>query len=302
MMYLHEEDYFKYIIATVSEKSGLSDVIVEKDYYVTLILKELIKHNNEIVFKGGTSLSKAFHLIDRFSEDIDITFKDHIGENKRKKLKYNVIKQVSDKLKMPIINWKQTESDKDYNQYKFSYETVLNNNTGIAPSIILETALMSSASPVETKEIDNYIFSYLKDSEFELLEKAELLPFAMNVQSLERTLIDKMFALCDYYLLNKPIRNSRHLYDIFKVYPAIKEDNAFKELVECVRLQRQEIGEKYAPSANANIDIIKVVESLYKTEFYKDDYDYITRRLIRETIDYRTVIDFYVFLMKRYFR
>lgn len=301
-MYLHEEDYFKYIIATVSEKSGLSDVIVEKDYYVTLILKELIKHNNEIVFKGGTSLSKAFHLIDRFSEDIDITFKDHIGENKRKKLKYNVIKQVSDKLKMPIINWKQTESDKDYNQYKFSYETVLNNNTGIAPSIILETALMSSASPVETKEIDNYIFSYLKDSEFELLEKAELLPFAMNVQSLERTLIDKMFALCDYYLLNKPIRNSRHLYDIFKVYPAIKEDNAFKELVECVRLQRQEIGEKYAPSANANIDIIKVVESLYKTEFYKDDYDYITRRLIRETIDYRTVIDFYVFLMKRYFR
>ncbi len=302
MMYLHEEDYFKDIIATVSEKSGLSDVIVEKDYYVTLILKELIKHNNEIVFKGGTSLSKAFHLIDRFSEDIDITFKDHIGENKRKKLKYNVIKQVSDKLKMPIINWKQTESDKDYNQYKFSYETVLNNNTGIAPSIILETALMSSAFPVETKEIDNYIFSYLKDSEFELLEKAELLPFAMNVQSLERTLIDKMFALCDYYLLNKPIRNSRHLYDIFKVYPAIKEDNAFKELVECVRLQRQEIGEKYAPSANANIDIIKVVESLYKTEFYKDDYDYITRRLIRETIDYRTVIDFYVFLMKRYFR
>ena len=302
MMYLHEEDYFKYIIATVSEKSGLSDVIVEKDYYVTLILKELIKHNNEIVFKGGTSLSKAFHLIDRFSEDIDITFKDHIGENKRKKLKYNVIKQVSDKLKMPIINWKQTESDKDYNQYKFSYETVLNNNIGIAPSIILETALMSSAFPVETKEIDNYIFSYLKDSEFELLEKAELLPFAMNVQSLERTLIDKMFALCDYYLLNKPIRNSRHLYDIFKVYPAIKEDNAFKELVECVRLQRQEIGEKYAPSANANIDIIKVVESLYKTEFYKDDYDYITRRLIRETIDYRTVIDFYVFLMKRYFR
>ena len=302
MMYLHEEDYFKDIIATVSEKSGLSDVIVEKDYYVTLILKELIKHNNEIVFKGGTSLSKAFHLIDRFSEDIDITFKDHIGENKRKKLKYNVIKQVSDKLKMPIINWKQTESDKDYNQYKFSYETVLNNNIGIAPSIILETALMSSAFPVETKEIDNYIFSYLKDSEFELLEKAELLPFAMNVQSLERTLIDKMFALCDYYLLNKPIRNSRHLYDIFKVYPAIKEDNAFKELVECVRLQRQEIGEKYAPSANANIDIIKVVESLYKTEFYKDDYDYITRRLIRETIDYRTVIDFYVFLMKRYFR
>ena len=38
----------------------------------------------EIIFKGGTSLSKAYGVIDRFSEDIDITFKEHLGESRRK--------------------------------------------------------------------------------------------------------------------------------------------------------------------------------------------------------------------------
>lgn len=65
-------------------------MVVEKDYYVTLILKLLAEQLDLCVFKGGTSLSKGFRVINRFSEDIDITFKEHIGESRRKKLK-NVV-------------------------------------------------------------------------------------------------------------------------------------------------------------------------------------------------------------------
>lgn len=76
-MYLHKDDkeLLRDIIVTVSERTGIDESIVEKDYYVTMILKELVQRNPNVVFKGGTSLSKAYHVIDRFSEDIDITLK-----------------------------------------------------------------------------------------------------------------------------------------------------------------------------------------------------------------------------------
>lgn len=81
-MYLHEDDkeLLRDIIVTVSERTGIDESIVEKDYYVTMILKELVQRNFNVVFKGGTSLSKAYHVIDRFSEDIDITFEEHFQE------------------------------------------------------------------------------------------------------------------------------------------------------------------------------------------------------------------------------
>ena len=75
-MFLHEEnrELFKDMLTISSEKIGIRKDIVEKDYYVTMILRLLAESSDKIVFKGGTSLSKAFEIIDRFSEDIDITF------------------------------------------------------------------------------------------------------------------------------------------------------------------------------------------------------------------------------------
>ena len=85
-MYLHRDrETFKDMVEQAADSSGRTPAVVEKDYYVTLILKLLSEQLAECVFKGGTSLSKGFHVIDRFSEDIDITFKEHIGESRRKK-------------------------------------------------------------------------------------------------------------------------------------------------------------------------------------------------------------------------
>ena len=115
-MYLHNNrELFEEIINEVNSQTGISQSIIEKDYYVTMILKLLHQSIPKVVFKGGTALSKCFHLIDRFSEDIDITFSEHIGEGRRKKLKYNILKPISDELDMPIENWDSIESDKDYN-------------------------------------------------------------------------------------------------------------------------------------------------------------------------------------------
>ncbi len=85
-MYLHKEnkELFRDVLSVVSERNHVSRDIVEKDYYVTMILQLLANEDINIIFKGGTSLSKAYNVIDRFSEDIDITFNEHLGEKKRK--------------------------------------------------------------------------------------------------------------------------------------------------------------------------------------------------------------------------
>ncbi|HNZ50093.1 MAG TPA: nucleotidyl transferase AbiEii/AbiGii toxin family protein [Bacilli bacterium] len=68
-MQLHNhKEIFETIIKTVAEEYGLSEFQVEKDYFVSLFLKELtkLKSNIQVVFKGGTSLSKCYDVIDSF--------------------------------------------------------------------------------------------------------------------------------------------------------------------------------------------------------------------------------------------
>jgi predicted nucleotidyltransferase component of viral defense system len=121
-MYLHEDkEAFKEVIEQVVEDTGRTAAVIEKDYYVTMILRLLSQKLPNVVFKGGTSLSKGFKAINRFSEDIDITFDEHIGEARRKKLKNVVLIGISEELDMPISNWDNTQSDRDYNAYYFSY-------------------------------------------------------------------------------------------------------------------------------------------------------------------------------------
>ena len=82
-MYLHKDkDNFR---EQISAAKGKTPMVIEKDYYVTLILRRLSEQLDNCVFKGGTSLSKGFHAINRFSEDIDIIFNEHIDESRRKK-------------------------------------------------------------------------------------------------------------------------------------------------------------------------------------------------------------------------
>ena len=72
-MYLHnDKDLFSDILSETSRKYNLPVEIVEKDYFVTVFLKQIIKAQPDIIFKGGTSLSKCFKLVERFSEDIDL--------------------------------------------------------------------------------------------------------------------------------------------------------------------------------------------------------------------------------------
>lgn len=303
-MYLHKEDreLLHDIIVMVSEKSGIEENIIEKDYYVTLLLKELARRNSNVVFKGGTSLSKAYHVIDRFSEDIDITFDEHMGESRRKKIKYELLKSISDEVGLPIDNWDGIESDKDYNHYDFLYDAMSSAEENILrPYVKLETALMSYAYPTQEKEIASLIYDYLKESDPEIISEYSLEPFRMKVQALTRTFVDKLFAVCDYYMNGKATRNSRHLYDIYKLYPHIAIDEKLRKLVGDVREHRANMDVKIAPSARYEVDITQKVREIVESGFYVKDYEDSTKKLIGDNVGYEEVIKCYSNVMQQLF-
>lgn len=76
---------FEILISHASEYYEIAKEIVEKDYYVTLILKVTKERIPNMIFKGGTSLSKCHKIIDRFSEDIDLTLdREYLTQSKRR--------------------------------------------------------------------------------------------------------------------------------------------------------------------------------------------------------------------------
>ena len=283
MMYLHnnKEQFFN-VLESVSKVSKIQADLVEKDYYVSLILKEIATSSNKVVFKGGTSLSKALKAINRFSEDIDISFSEHIGASRRKKLKYNIIAPIAEKLGLVITNLDKTQSDRDINNYIFENKPLCNSNAHIIPAVKVETSLITAVFPFQAMPIGNYIADYAKDIS---LKDYGLEPFMMNVQVLERTLIDKVFAICDYYLAEKSRRLSRHIYDIHKILPRINFNEQFRKLLQKVREIRSSLD--ICPSAKPGININQLLKEICDKDFFKSDYEGLTQFFIFDNIKYK---------------
>lgn len=206
-----------------------------------------------------------------------------------------ILKPLADELGLVIKNFDSIESDKNLNHYDFYYESVVGDRliNAIPPYVKLETSLMSYAFPTEEKELGNYLLDALGNDEEEFISTYDLQPFSMRVQSLSRTLVDKIFALCDYYLQGKARRNARHLYDIYKLSEYVEVDDAFLDLVKEVRFHRIEMGSEIAPAAPIDINILELVKRICDEDFYKKDYIETTRKLISEPLEYEMLKEHY---------
>lgn len=141
IMYLHEnKDDFLEAIATVAAAKGITSQIVEKDYYVTLLLRLLAENLPFIVFKGGTSLSKCHHVIKRFSEDIDLTIDTKITQGQKAFVK-EALQNVTQKLSLQITNIEDIWTRRNYNRYVIHYPSVVSLVDGVTRAeIIVETS------------------------------------------------------------------------------------------------------------------------------------------------------------------
>ena len=112
---------------------------------------------------------------------------------------------------------------------------------------------------------------------------------SMFLQSLERTFIDKIFAICDYRIQNIQDRDSRHLYDICKLLPVIKMDLKLDELIDTVRNDRMH--SKNNPSAQLEYNIPEMLKEIISSRFYEPDYRNVTQKLLYEDISYDYAIE-----------
>ena len=199
---------WKEIIQTVAREYKRTEIMVEKDTIQSMFLLELSKSNLPFVFKGGTSLSKAYDLIDRFSEDIDLSMNRKVSEREKKQSKQNII-EIAEKFGMILTNPQSIKSRYDYNMYIFQYDSLFSTRP---MEIIIETSYYQNVYPSEYHKIDSFVGRFCKEQSIELPVPFVAAEFRMNVQSLQRTFIDKVFAICDYRIKNMQDRDSRHLY------------------------------------------------------------------------------------------
>ena len=290
MGYLHNnKEQFQDAIELAYEQTGIMTQAIEKDYYVTMLLHLLSEKMPYIVFKGGTSLSKCHKVIQRFSEDIDITIDTQISQGQKKKIKQTIVSSA-DQLGMNIENLDETRSRRDYNRYIISYNSVLPlANDALNPAVLLETSYTVVSFPTVVLPVHSYIGDMMKKEAPDSIEEFMLLPFFMKVQGIDRTLADKIFAICDYYLQGKVPKHSRHIYDIYKLLSLVPQDKSFKNLVNEVRSIRAQ--SPICPSALPDVNIPQLLERIIEEKAYKTDYDTLTTQLLEEQLSYDVVIN-----------
>ena len=289
MDYLHNNrEQFAEAINLAVFQTGLAPEIIEKDYYITLILRKLSEMFDFVVFKGGTSLSKCHKVIDRFSEDIDITIDNSLSQGQKKKLKYGIV-EITEEFGMKISNIDDIRSRRDYNCYRIEYDSVLKSTSGaVNPMVIMETSFTEVSFPTVTLAVGSYIGKLLQEEAPEMLTEYSLNPFEMKVQGLDRTLIDKVFAVCDYYLSGRVKKHSRHIYDIYKLSPLVRQDDDFKKLIQEVRDVRSKAS--ICLSAQPDVNVTELLYKIIRDEVYKEDYNTLTVRLLKEKVDYNESI------------
>ena len=223
-MKLHtNKELFKDAVIATAQKQGIKEIFIEKDYWVTLILKAIFENEigKETVFKGGTALSKCNSLIKRFSEDIDLVVlrnEKETGNQLKKKLK-TISKYVENIVPETEIDG-ITNKKGMIRKTAHSYEKQFSGKFGqIRNFIVIESSWLGNYEPYEKGVVSSMIYEMMKQlGQQEIIEKYEMEPFEVNVLSPERTICEKIMSLVRFSYSDKPIENLknkiRHIYDI----------------------------------------------------------------------------------------
>ncbi|HSW54826.1 MAG TPA: nucleotidyl transferase AbiEii/AbiGii toxin family protein [Ignavibacteriaceae bacterium] len=222
-MTLHAADIkiFSDAIRAASEHLKINQVFVEKDYWITLVLNRLskTKYVNDTVFKGGTSLSKGFELINRFSEDVDIAIinaADKSG-NVVKTIIRTVEKEITKELtevNLEGITSKGSKFRKSVFEYPSIDQKYKNNR------LIVEINSFTNPFPYQQRIIKSFIYDFLKETNNEkYIKEYALQPFTINVLKKEQTLLEKLVSLVRFSFDKDVVRSIstkiRHFYDLY---------------------------------------------------------------------------------------
>lgn len=278
---------FRELITVVANDKHISESAVERDYYIVMMLKALAdsSYAEQCVFKGGTSLSKCYPgSIDRFSEDIDLTF---LGMDLSNKACDKAIKKIEAVMSAGAQTEKilQERSDRSKSMYVWFASP--------EDRVKLEIGSTVRPDPYSKKTVKTYIHEFLEERGFvEDIAKFELCPVEINTLNIERTFIDKIMSVKRHAICGTLERKVRHIYDVVRLYQ-IPEIQAFlaktEELKRLVRLTkdtdsfylgRRNISAEYDPTGSYNFpawrnhfddNIRSTYETLHQTLLYTDE-------------------------------
>ncbi|MGM0586987.1 MAG: nucleotidyl transferase AbiEii/AbiGii toxin family protein [Bacteroidota bacterium] len=224
-MKLHEDaEKLDQAIEAASQHFGIRSIYIEKDYWVTYALKNIFNDRvgNYAVFKGGTSLSKCYSLIHRFSEDIDIVV---ITEGLSKTAASNMVRRVSKRVGDCLTEDVEKSSKHGQSRrmvYKYDKKGYGEDYGQISDLIRLDVNTLGYFEPNETISIRSYIADMMDaNNQEEYIAEYKLESFPVKVLRPERTLAEKIMSLVRFSYEDEPIaalrKKIRHIYDLHKL-------------------------------------------------------------------------------------
>lgn len=308
------------IIIAAAAQNGMLEQAVEKDWWVTLTLKAVFSTQwaGDLVFKGGTSLSKAWGLIERFSEDIDLALdrkvlgfpEEFVNNSQVSKLRKKASKFIAEDFKTALektliniglpatafsLEIQPTDlSDRDPQVLELTYTSIITKGTYIKDKVVIEIGVRSEREPASPRPIQSIIGMTFPDQ-----------PYSGNsfeVKTIEpkRTFLEKAFLLHEGFLSPHPLhrheRKSRHIYDLISIMEtdhaeaALHESALYSSIVEHRKHFTPERGITYDLHLPQTINFIPPDNVLKEWE---SDY-----RNMRESMIYGNAPDFFKLILK----
>lgn len=228
-MKLHQyKDAFEGAIVATAQHFKIAEIYVEKDYWVTFALKHIFTDANSkdiAVFKGGTSLSKCFKIIERFSEDIDmVVIKEDEETDNSLKRKLKKVTSALEKVMTVIDNHPLENKRGKIRKVVYGYDKVGVKGTygQVRDQIILEVSSLGNSQPSEKARIHSMITEFISTTNSpDLINEYKLEPFDVTVISIERTFCEKIISLIRFSYTQNPLEDLankvRHTYDLHQL-------------------------------------------------------------------------------------
>ncbi|RFS24959.1 nucleotidyl transferase AbiEii/AbiGii toxin family protein [Chitinophaga silvatica] len=307
----------KALINHASFLSGYSPIALEKDCYVTLALQAVFSTTfaKNIIFKGGTSLSKGWQLIKRFSEDVDLAidpvilgFQSEISKTQIRKLRKASAEFVGDQFlftlrekllqigvskKVITADVRTTKSsDADPRIIEMEYTSLFSDSNYMRSKVLLELGARSLKEPFSDRPISS-LLNIIPNRNFNL----PIFPVPTVLPA--RTMLEKMWLLHEEF--SKPsneirhIRLSRHMYDLYCLSNSSHAEIARNDelLFNAIRTHRSKFTpNKYVNYLQTSITDLKLIPPPEVREKWMEDYLLMKRSMLdNEAPDFNELIE-----------
>jgi hypothetical protein len=306
------------IYQDISNKMGLPPQAIEKDTWVTLMLKMIFtsEHAKHFIFKGGTSLSKAFNLIQRFSEDIDLGIdRKHLGFDReldkgqirklRRACHTYVSEDLPEILKLQLTAHGVNEglyelvvkntliSDQDPETIQVNYRSLYEEVSYLPNNIKIEVSARSLIEPNQEVSIQSWV-----DQQYPSAQFAEQ-QFTVNATNPQKTFLEKLILLHEEF--EKPtgkirhLRMSRHFYDIGQILDseygqgALKNNELFESIINHRKILTPVKTTDYETLTLKSLQIVPPNEHLAN---YKSDFKEMQSSMIHgKSLDFDSLLE-----------